>query len=361
MPIFSFIRSYLLIQHRRLTTSETGNRFQILDESELKQLEESVTKSESTNSVIRGSVRTLRDFMKSRGDEVPEDFSNMSVDDLDELLRSFYAGLRTNGGNLYKANSFKSIKYGLQRYFKSERQLDIFNDLRFESSKQMYCAVMADLKKKGMNVIDHHPPVNSADFSILYASCDRATDKGNYVFDHSTPNGLLQKVWFEVSLFLCKKGRENFRSMKKSTFAIGVDLLTGRDYVYNAIDEFEDEDDMRRMFSIPENPHCPVLTFRKYLDHLHPDLEDFWQTPKQLLNFSDEGWFKRVPLGKNYLGTMMSRISNQAGLSKVYNNHSLRATSNAIQDLQGFVERHIIDVTGHTSELSLKQEPPDED
>jgi hypothetical protein len=65
-------------------------------------------------------------------------------------------------------------------------------------------------------------------------------------------------------------------------------------------------------------------------------------------------WYFGAPLGKNTLSRMMSTISRQAGLSKIYTNHCLRATSITKLDRNGFEARHIMRASGHKSESSIR-------
>jgi hypothetical protein len=51
---------------------------------------------------------------------------------------------------------------------------------------------------------------------------------------------------------------------------------------------------------------------------------------------------------------MMGQISREFSLSKTYTNHSLRATTVHVLDAAQFPGRHIMTVTGHKSETSLK-------
>ena len=59
-------------------------------------------------------------------------------------------------------------------------------------------------------------------------------------------------------------------------------------------------------------------------------------------------------MGSNQLGNMMGQISREFSLSKTYTNHSLRATTVHVLDAAQFPGRHIMTVTGHKSETSLK-------
>lgn len=71
--------------------------------------------------------------------------------------------------------------------------------------------------------------MDEEDLRKLYASIALNTE---------TPTGLQKKVWFDVMFYLCRRGRENLRSMTKSTFAVSTDSK-GREYIYQAIDELD--------------------------------------------------------------------------------------------------------------------------
>lgn len=72
------------------------------------------------------------------------------------------------------------------------------------------------------------------------------------------------------------------------------------------------------------------------------------------LSPGDLVWYCNAPLGKNSLATMMSSISKVGKLSEAYTNHSVRATSITVMDHSGIDSRHIMKVSGHASETSLK-------
>ena len=78
------------------------------------------------------------------------------------------------------------------------------------------------------------------------------------------------------------------------------------------------------------SPMCPVSNFEKYLQHLNPKCKSLCQKPKdwkQVAKSMDPAvWYCNVPLGSNTLHEYMSRMSHSANLSRVYTNHSIRAT-----------------------------------
>jgi hypothetical protein len=102
-----------------------------------------------------------------------------------------------------------------------------------------------------------------------------------------------------------------------------------------------------------EGPFCPVASFEKYLQHLNPQNVS---TSKE--DYDGRFWCLVWQHGRRrkilYLGDMMKNISKQAGLSKQYTNHSIRATAVTILDKSGFGARHIMSVSGHRSESSIR-------
>jgi integrase len=59
-----------------------------------------------------------------------------------------------------------------------------------------------------------------------------------------------------------------------------------------------------------------------------------------------------APLGKNTLGDKMKNLSKQLNLSKLYTNHSLRATTITLLDNKGFEARHIMSISGHKTDAA---------
>jgi hypothetical protein len=108
------------------------------------------------------------------------------------------------------------------------------------------------------------------------------------------------------------------------------------------------------MMYATEGPFCPVASFEKYLQHLNPQNEFLFQRPKKNTTADSDVWYDNMVVGERYLGDMMKNLSKQAGLSQQYTNHSIRATAVTILDKSGFEARHIMSVSGHRSESSIR-------
>ena len=99
---------------------------------------------------------------------------------------------------------------------------------------------------------------------------------------------------------------------------------------------------------------CPVASFKKYIQKLHPARSDLWQRPVESFEDNDDTWYMNQPVGKNTLCQIMKTLSKQANLSREYTNHSIRATSITVLDYKKFSNRDIMAISGHKSETSLK-------
>jgi len=65
-------------------------------------------------------------------------------------------------------------------------------------------------------------------------------------------------------------------------------------------------------------------------------------------------WFDIAAVGKNTLGDKIKILSLKNNLSAVYTNHSLRATTITMLDNEWFAARHILAISGHKSETSIR-------
>ena len=93
---------------------------------------------------------------------------------------------------------------------------------------------------------------------------------------------------------------------------------------------------------------------KMYLQKLNPRCEALFQYPKQAVTQEDQVWYDNKPLGVNKLAGMMKEISKLASLSKIYTNHSVRATAITLWSDRQVPSRHIMAISGHRSEASLR-------
>ena len=249
-------------------------------------------------------------------------------------------------GSFYTKNTLNAIKYGLAWHFMKENKLNIFEDpRRAESCNQVFSASLVEFKKKGFAKVNHHPEITTDHLEKLYSS-----------FDVTTPRGQQQKCLFDIMFFLARRGRENLREQTKYSFTIAVDSQNRR-YVYQAFDELDknhrDNDDAFDSITDGRMYEKPVKSTELYLSKLHPELEFLWQRTKDFPSETDS-WYCKVPLGKNIISNFTKEVSKTANLFQHYPNHSIRTTSVTVLDHCNFEARHIIRVSGHKSEASIR-------
>ena len=219
----------------------------------------------------------------------------------------------------------------------------------------MLDAKLKQLKKSGKENIKHKPAIAAEDLMKLKAS---------KVLECSNPLGLLRNVWFNTSLYWCRRGREGQRGLTKSSFKFMTDE-NNKPYVQMAHDEVtknhqggvndqETYEKDGRMYKDEDDPNCGYDALKLYLSKRNPHCEAFYQYPKRKWSaFSEPVWYENRCLGINTLSDMMKNISSAAALSTIYTNHSVRVTAITLWSNAGLTNRHIMAISGHKNEASL--------
>lgn len=106
---------------------------------------------------------------------------------------------------------------------------------------------------------------------------------------------------------------------------------------------------------IVDSEICPFRLFELYLSKLPEESDDMWQQPVKKRKTNDAPYYYPKPVGKNMLAEAMKRLSVKAKLSESYTNHCVRCTTMYVLDNCGVEARHIIAVTGHKTEATIKK------
>ncbi|KAK7094075.1 hypothetical protein V1264_007745 [Littorina saxatilis] len=303
----------------------------------------------TTQKATTSAAKVFRDYLAEKGK--PVSFEQYEKKELDAALSSFYIEARTKTGEIYKKTSLDAVRYGINRHLKSSPQnkdFDILTDPSFASSNEMFKVAMREIKAQGKAAINHHPPMSDIDRNKLYNSI---------YLSQATPNGLYNKVQFDIRYYFCRRGAENMHTMTKDTFEVKLDANTGRQYLYKK-DELtknhRDDSEGYTGFMPATGTHdCPVSTFLKYIEKLHPESERLWCYPRDSFHDEDTTWYTCKPVGKHGLQQFLPKLSKQCGLSQIYTNHSIRATSATVLHRASHAPAAIQSVTGHKSLSSL--------
>ncbi|CAB4012871.1 PREDICTED: uncharacterized protein LOC105327636 [Paramuricea clavata] len=162
------------------------------------------------------------------------------------------------------------------------------------------------------------------------------------VFYMDTPNGLLNKVCFEVMYFLCRRGQENLRAMTIETFELST-VSTGKRYIFQKTDELDKNHrdtttgtvTQGRMYELQGNPACPVESFLKYKSKLNKHINALWQRPLDSFVPEEETWFCKAPLGKKHFGKYDGNYFSSTGTIAKISKHSIRSTAITVLDKAG--------------------------
>ena len=122
--------------------------------------------SKETKRQVDRAVKIFRNFLLN--DNVTTELESLSKSELNEHLRTFYASIRKKDGEVMKKTSLTALKYGLRKFLKDTRKIDIKNDSEFASSSTVYAAVITDMKKKGFAAVEHKPVICPEDLVKLW-------------------------------------------------------------------------------------------------------------------------------------------------------------------------------------------------
>ncbi|KAM6417645.1 activating transcription factor 7-interacting protein 1 isoform 4-T4 [Pluvialis apricaria] len=318
----------------------------------LEEEEEDAKSIKNTHKQTGWAANLLKQWLAKNGKD--PSFELVPVSELNEILREFYYTVRNHDGNTYSVASYKSMRAGLNRHLKMppyNRQICLMKDKEFASANMVFVSVLKMLRMQGKDETHHHPPIAAEDLRKI---------KQSGVLGLHSPLALVNKVWFDLQLHFAKRGREILRDLAPDAFVVEKDK-NGRRYAMFRYPgkgkNGEDPHKMGKMYDMPGDPNCPVFSLELYLSKLPPEPPAFYLHPLKLTSEQMQEqpvWYKREPMGVNYLGTMMPRISVAARLSQRYTNHSLRTTTIQLLCEAGLGPREIMAVTGHRSESAIR-------
>ena len=182
------------------------------------------------------------------------------------------------------------------------------------------------------------------------------------MLSNSPPQTLQNKVFFEMMLHFGRCGREGLRSLTKDNIMFRLDdnsceYATIRHNELDKTRQVVQPKEMEKkqvMYAQTDDPECPVQSLKLYLSKLHPQCPFLFQKPKSGRVNELDVWYQNRVLGIHKIDNMMKDISKSAGLSQLFTNHCIRATSTTVLSQAGVQARNIMSVTGHKNEGSLK-------
>lgn len=338
---------------RYSSLSGSSSRFEDVSDAELLRL---VSASSSKNTEYSNvfAEKLFVTYLRSR--DIQQEIHELTKEEFSTILPKFYASVRAKNGEHYSGTTMLTLRSSLNRCIAATRMptFCIITDEMFSSANRVFKAVLKKIRETGKGKINHKSAINHSDLQKLY--------RDQNVFDINTAIGLINKVFFEVTLYFCRRGVENLSQLRKTDFEIREDE-DRRQYVIKVVSEVDknhsginlerNETEGARMYAVPDTNNCPVRSFKKLTSKLNQSCPRLFQMPRTNYCVEDDCWFQNKPIGKNILSKKLSQISKEAGLSRIYTNHCLRATSITTLSQAGFEARHIRTISGHKNDASL--------
>ena len=307
-----------------ISSSQESN----LSDSELDGIVEE-SKATNTKRVTNWGMNKFLKWINKRS--IVVDLKTVPEERLNEIMRKFYAEVKNEKKGALTPSALTGIRAAIHRALTSppfERSINIINDRAFMTANQMFIARCKLYYKTNNKKPQHKAAIEQADMSLLKTYFgDPATD----------PVKLQEYVWFSLCFHFGRRGREGWRDLHKNHFVINCDAENKR-YVTLAVTEStknnpggykqRDQDySDTRIYQLNNSALNPVLAYEKYVSKLNRDNVCLFQKPKKKFVFEEDTWYTKEVLGKNTLSGIMKCLSQKAGLSYMYTNHCVRAST----------------------------------
>ena len=324
-----------------------------LDENELDNII-TQSKPENTKKCTNWGFHKFQRWAEKRN--IVVDFKTITPNELNEILRKFYAEVKSEKGTMLTPSSMTGIRAAIMRTILSppySRNMNIISDREFATANDMFSAKAKLYYKTHNKKPTHKAYIEQSDMTLL----------GQYFANAlADPVKLQEFNWFNICFQFGRRGREGWRELKKDHFQINTDTK-GHRYLTIILTEStknnpgghnqssQDYSDVR-MYEISSNPMDPVAAFEFYLEKLHPENPNLFAKAKKTF-MKDEVWYTKEVIGKNTLANIMKEISRKAGLSKSYTNHCVRASTVTHLYQAGVDTQQICSITKHKNEATL--------
>ncbi|KAK3755966.1 hypothetical protein QZH41_005450 [Actinostola sp. cb2023] len=165
-------------------------RFAILTDEDLTTIISSA-EAKGTKKNTKWIVNTIEEWCRDRG--LPSNLLTMRYDDMDNVLRRFYAEARTKKGEEYGRSSLLGFRNAVERHLAAnDREVKITkNPLFARSNKMLECKLKLN-RREGKENVKHKQVIQPEDIEKL---------KNSPFLSYRDAAGLLRRVWFLLTLF----------------------------------------------------------------------------------------------------------------------------------------------------------------
>ena len=330
-----------------------SDTYENIPEETLKEIEIETLSARNKNTADQTIiyVKKFRKFLEN--EKLPSDFEKIPVRYLSQYLRLWYFRMRRNDGGLFAPSTLICARAAIQRHLQLTRNLNIIEDPNFQLANKtlntMISKYLNETPEDNINDREKYPAIEQIDLDTLAI-----------YFDRSNPEKLQQEVFYKLMFHFGFRGREWIRyNLTKDSIGFSRDS-EGNEYIFlkvpkaqknvkasTSMKHFQSQKSITMYARPDELDKCPVQLMKKYLSVLPSDNNVLFPRPRPKVTQQNEWCYDKCVLGKNKLGDMMKTISEQAKLSQIYTNHSIRSTVVTSLISNGFSAKDVQIVTGH--------------
>lgn len=287
--------------------------------------------------------------------------ATVEVNTLQEKLAKFYCEARPQKGSkeeVYHKNTLKNIRSALNRYLQDiGRNIDIVKDAAFKPANRTLDGMLKCMTREGISrPTKHKQVIATTDLEKIHSYLANVP---------SNPIILRQCVWFQLAIHFVSRGLEFYHHLNKQSFSFQEDE-NGREYVtlthetqqknFQGGLHSEEAASDKRMYANGTS-NCPVEMLRLLIKKTAPKataLFNVCYSDAIRVPSSFGWWYDDKPLKARTFTNFMADICKASKCSTIYTAHCLRATAITAMNDAGFEARHIMFMSGHRNEGSIR-------
>lgn len=257
---------------------------------------------------------------------------------------------------LYHKNSLINIRAAINRHLADlKREIDIVHDKEFKTPNGILDGLFKERTRLGLSKPTQHKAIiDETDLLKIYTYLQGAK---------SSSTILRHAVWYFLAIHFVSRGMEFHHQLQVNSFKFHHDD-TGK-YVtlehetlqknrQGGISSNDGNNTDIRMYATGDKNCCPVELLQLLINKTDKNATSlFNQYFRDVLMDADK-WFSAKPLAKRTFANFLKEICIAAGVKKNYTPHCLRATSITYLNDSGFEARHIMFMSNHKNESSLR-------
>lgn len=299
-------------------------------------------------------VRITDDTLK-----VLKEIEEFTKDDLNYVLKFFFAEVRKENGAWYPPETLKTIAAMIQHYFRRELdwKFSFFYDKEFQTARNSLDAQMKKSARLGNAKPKRRPE------AITYDDENALWINGTFGF--SNPNQIINTLVYHFGIHFSLRAGQEHRDLEFGEES-QITLCEENDREFLQYVErisknkrfglkcTRMEPKCTRLYDAPDENRCIVKVYKEYLRHRPENCKDFYLTPLPTSQMKTEVWFKKSPMGIHTLEKVTKNIMKSLSPQKFFTNTSLRRTAQSRLMKAGVPTEVIENKTGRISKSATK-------